>query len=1126
MSIFKESFTPEIRKSLETRQNAIRNRDKNSIIYLNTRNAWIKMSSSVNTYSKKAPSNPNQEDLLNEANYDDTLARQYILKGGILNNNKLKSGIGDWNNAYSNINQDELPYQRGIRPIPGINSIDIKSKSAYGSLREVVVNFQCWDIKQLEDLELLYMRPGYSVLIEWGWTPYLSNDNKLESTISTYDFFGKTKPKEKIWEELFDKSNKSGGNYDAMFGIIKNYNWSARPDGGYDCTTTIISIGEILESLKINYTSLSNKIVKNTIGGIFKTQINENIYNAYQKNILAGIFSELYKKTYDADGIKYDLTLFKGSKNIGTLHFFRNDLELKNAVSLGNSEDNLVGEQATKTQIYITLESLILILNEYVLLSDGKNQTSLVKLSTKERTHGKPDKKIEDLLCLTNPLQISVDPTICYIKNQNWGNLKSSSNQTSFSMSSQLEISRKVQEYINTPLIQNPPNYNTLLDNIEKLVNDDRTSFFSSNNDIITFSNNSEEEAIKKLLENFKTDIQWRELNRQSIVRKKKTLYNLLNDGNAVGLEDDEIKSLVGPNYKALIDNDLSVDYANQLIEDQEKLEKASKQAAYLSNKNVKPFFYNDDPNSGMGVIGNIYINLQFLYSLSLSNELENTDKKEKQEIDLYTFIKSILAQISNSIGNVNNFDIHVDPIDNNIGRIIDINYVDNTAKEKAYEEAFKLELHSLNSTVRSYKFESKIFPEQTAMIAIGSQVKGGALGIDTNTLVDFNRGIIDRVIPRKEEPNTYQNQSELLQEQFNNLNESRAVILDFLGDTTGFIVISPSYDVQSASKYANALRDLINYSKSFDEKINQESNKAIIPTSLSVEMDGIGGLIIGHIFKIPDDLLPKGYKSLKGTNRKLGYAITGIGHKVNNNDWVTNIDSQFIILDKPPLLIPLNNTSNPSSNVSNIAIDIINGTLPIINPNYKFNPPKSSNINSAAKSIIAAAKDSINFSTALVSTKTSKGNLGCAAAVSIIFTRATGRKIISPNTIIYNTPSKPDSELEFSTLSLYNKFLSDTRNWRKRDNWRNAKPGDIIITATNTDTTPDKSGHVGVVIDQTIVKNNKIYYKIISNSSGGFQGSNPGTIQLNYDMISWENVTRRNPLKTAAFEYIGPFKI
>jgi hypothetical protein len=65
--------------------------------------------------------------------------------------------------------------------------------------------------------------------------------------------------------------------------------------------------------------------------------------------------------------------------------------------------------------------------------------------------------------------------------------------------------------------------------------------------------------------------------------------------------------------------------------------------------------------------------------------------------------------------------------------------------------------------------------------------------------------------------------------------------------------------------------------------------------------MDGIGGLVIGHIFRIPDDLLPKGYKNIgKELGAKLGYIITGIGHSVSNNDWVTNIDAQTIILDDP----------------------------------------------------------------------------------------------------------------------------------------------------------------------------------------------------------------------------------
>ena len=35
-----------------------------------------------------------------------------------------------------------------------------------------------------------------------------------------------------------------------MLGYIKNFEMKAREDGGYDCSTSIISMGEILESIK------------------------------------------------------------------------------------------------------------------------------------------------------------------------------------------------------------------------------------------------------------------------------------------------------------------------------------------------------------------------------------------------------------------------------------------------------------------------------------------------------------------------------------------------------------------------------------------------------------------------------------------------------------------------------------------------------------------------------------------------------------------------------------------------------------------------------------------------------------------------------------------------------------
>ena len=47
------------------------------------------------------------------------------------------------------------------------------------------------------------------------------------------------------------------------------------------------------------------------------------------------------------------------------------------------------------------------------------------------------------------------------------------------------------------------------------------------------------------------------------------------------------------------------------------------------------------------------------------------------------------------------------------------------------------IEIQNTKSIVRSYKLESQIFQDQSTIIAIGAQAQGGALGADTNTLID-----------------------------------------------------------------------------------------------------------------------------------------------------------------------------------------------------------------------------------------------------------------------------------------------------------------------------------------------------------------------------------------------------
>jgi hypothetical protein len=277
------------------------------------------------------------------------LASKYILQGGNLRNAGsfkpgspilvLKSGVGSGEEAYSTTTPGGKLNRLGIRPMPGITSLDVKSKSAYGSLREANVSFQCWDIRQLEDLEQLYMRPGYSVLVEWGWAPYLDNNPvpNLQFSVPSENYLFQKKPKEQIWEEIYNRSAKDG-NYDAAYGLVKNYSWKARGDGGYDCSVSIITMGEVLESLKINYgaydvASLKTKglfplVAAPAAGYSFNTGITkitpttglsginvvaatnatavvrDDIAAAYAQNIVAGICAELYYKVSEDAAVK------------------------------------------------------------------------------------------------------------------------------------------------------------------------------------------------------------------------------------------------------------------------------------------------------------------------------------------------------------------------------------------------------------------------------------------------------------------------------------------------------------------------------------------------------------------------------------------------------------------------------------------------------------------------------------------------------------------------------------------------------------------------------------------------------------------------------------------------------
>jgi hypothetical protein len=101
------------------------------------------------------------------------------------------------------------------------------------------------------------MRLGYTVLLEWGNSIYTTNglDKEiLRNTLIEEKFFESDGSDSYLTflESIENKRDKYKGNYDALLGKISNFNWSFNADGSYDIELTIISLGDVIESLKSN----------------------------------------------------------------------------------------------------------------------------------------------------------------------------------------------------------------------------------------------------------------------------------------------------------------------------------------------------------------------------------------------------------------------------------------------------------------------------------------------------------------------------------------------------------------------------------------------------------------------------------------------------------------------------------------------------------------------------------------------------------------------------------------------------------------------------------------------------------------------------------------------------------
>ena len=773
-----------------------------------------------------------------------TLAQNFILQGGVLSDfarnvkgqrlpsvkrvttprdgfprpkQKTSLSYGD-----GGIVSDATSDGYGIVPMPGIIDANIRTKSAYGSLREAKVNFVCHNQRQLEVLEMLYMRPGYAVLLEWGWSPYVGNDGRLVNEFKTVeddisqDVLFSTKVNQNLVTTAINKLKEhSFGNYDGMLGFVKNFGFQSRSDGGFDCFIELISIGEVLDTLKTpNFT---NYYI--TVGPDNKTADYNGLLGLAQSlSDLGNIERFVNQGTNLADpNFSREISPSTKKKIQQKLDYYRNDFN----TILGFLLNSILeyNKNAFKN-IYLNFAEII---NEQQVqdVAFGNNNASVtVPLITPENTETPPN---------------AIKPNLnSYIR---WDALA--------------EIITS--QY--TPSLENG-------DLPYKIVTD-RIHRYNGKTRIEPLTYSPVVDPIKKRSIDVSCDPK-------------------------ICLLPDSLKDTFGSNGAAPNLDELELTFWNPITTIQYD----------INDSTQLPYYYNDieidltnpanhpslNTNDSLRRIGNIFISLNLIIDLAKTN-------KDNEDYSLGKFIKDIWDKINEVCPNHN----FIVTDDKETSTIYVIDQAVSSTELPPLSSLHKFTPFSNENTLREFNFESHVPSALSATIAIQSQDPRNIEDIEGVTFNAFNRFIKNRIFADNTESNILQ-----YLEDFNNTrSNAEAEIGKLFNEIQSFrqnfyrnlrVIGSPPSNLVGKIKRFNTLSNFLQ-TVSFDIATNQ----SVIPLSCNLTLDGVSGVVKGHVFAIEKDRLPRAYRKAN-----IGFIVFGEEQQITaGQDWTTKLEGKMTLL--PP---------------------------------------------------------------------------------------------------------------------------------------------------------------------------------------------------------------------------------
>jgi hypothetical protein len=282
----------------------------------------------------------------------------------------------------------------------------------------------------------------------------------------------------------------------------------------------------------------------------------------------------------------------------------------------------------------------------------------------------------------------------------------------------------------------------------------------------------------------------------------------------------------------------------------------------------------------------NIYLNFDFV------TECLKTD--DKGNVSVYQFLSNICTGLNKALGGINNLEPIIDETNNTL-RIIDTTPIPgHSAKDKGpgyilqiygYD---KLGNNYISNFVRKVDLKTAITPEYATMITVGATAGGYVKGVEATAFSKWNTGLTDRFKEEFLPPNgtsANSNEDEAAD------NYAAVFIVKGYANRYGLTSLTPNVMKFSDNIIEKNISIVTEYykwliaKKSLGDKPSG-GTVGFIPFKLGLTLDGISGIKIYNVLRINTEFLPKAY------GKTVDLIVTGVSHRLDNNDWETSIES------------------------------------------------------------------------------------------------------------------------------------------------------------------------------------------------------------------------------------------